>query len=135
VRFSDEELGDVNISLANKSASTNNFNQRPGALAIGKSISGFTSDSHHSKVQRIQSAKVRKSQAALYAAANHELQVNKMIEDATRLKRGDGTNKNPKQLNILTKPSVSKTSKGQLSSHPATTIGARSQQQSSARIN
>jgi hypothetical protein len=58
-----------------------------------------------------------------------------MIEAATRLKRGDGINKNPKQLNILTKPSLSKSSKGQLSSHPATTIGARSQQQSSARIN
>lgn len=48
----------------------------------------------------------------MYAAANHELQVNKMIDDATRLKRGDGTNKNPKQLNILTKPSISKSSKG-----------------------
>ena len=53
MRFSAEELGDVNISLANKSASTNNFNQRPGALAIGKSISGFTSDSNGSKVKRI----------------------------------------------------------------------------------
>lgn len=50
VRFSVEEIGDVNLSLANKSNSTNNFNQRPGALAIGKSISGFTTDSYSSKV-------------------------------------------------------------------------------------
>ncbi len=50
VRFSVEELGDVNISIANKSSSTNNFNQRPGALAIGKSISGFTTDSYPAKV-------------------------------------------------------------------------------------
>ncbi len=69
----------------------------------------------------------------MFAAANHELQVNKMIEDATRLKKGDGTNKNPKQLNILTKPVVTKSSK--TSSYPATTVGAHSQHQSSTRIN
>lgn len=47
---------------------------------------------------------MKKGQAALYAAANHEILVNKMIEDSTRLKKGDGTSKNPKQLNIMTKP-------------------------------
>lgn len=80
VRFSCEELGDVNLSLANKSSSTTNnnqqqhqLNQRGGAIGMGKSISGFTTDSYTSKVQRIQSAKTRKTQAALYAAANHEL--------------------------------------------------------------